>query len=134
MSTPVHQDELRPDDPKYYAPPRWRTGEKAVQPSDFAVSTSHSRSFADDSGKSLGHSDQHYYAPDGFKNSRVRITALACAVGVIAWTAFCVTVGLSRLETPAFAQLRNVAVPAEEPNGPLNERLQAANDALNSVS
>ena len=137
MSTPVQQDELRPDDPKYYAPRKWRTGEKAVQPSDFATSvdwTSRNGRFADSLAKLRGHSDQRDDPLHRFKNSRVRITALACAVGVIAWTAFCVAVGLSRLDTPAFAQLRNLAVPAEEPNGPLNERLQAANDALNKVS
>jgi hypothetical protein len=137
MSTPVQQDELRPDDAKYYAPPKWRTGEKAVQPSGSATSTdwtSRNSPFADAFAKSTGRSHQHDYPPDGFKNSRVRITALACAVGAIAWTAFCVAVGLSRLDTPAFAQFRNVAAPAEEPNGPLNERLQAANDALNKVS
>ena len=29
MSTPIQQDELSPDDPIFYAPPKWRTGEEA---------------------------------------------------------------------------------------------------------
>jgi hypothetical protein len=138
MSTPVQQDELSPDDPRYYAPREWRAGEKTVQFPGSAGSTdwtSRDRdNCADAFTRAREHSDEHYDHPGAFKYNRVRITALFCAVGVIAWTAFCVAVGLSRIDTPAFAQLRNVALSLEEPNDPLNERLQAANDALNKAS
>jgi hypothetical protein len=138
MSTPVQQDELSPGDPRYYAPPQWRTGEKTVQFPGSAGSTDwtsrDSDNFADAFARAREHSDGHHEHPGEAKYSRVRVTALFCAVGVIAWTAFCVAIGLSRIDTPAFAQLQNVALSLEEPNDPLNERLQAANDALNKVS
>ena len=135
MSTPIQQDKLRPDDPKYYAPLKWRTGEKSVQASGSAASADWtSRHGNRPSAGGVARPREHSDFSDGSKNSRVQMTAFACAVGVIAWTAFCVAFGLSRLDTPAFAQLRNVALSAAEPNDALNERLQAANDALNKVS
>ena len=132
MSTPIRQDELSPDDPIFYAPPKWRTGERTAQlpesagSSDWAASDD-GLSFAEAFTKSQRHSG-------GIEHSRVRITALACAVAVIAWTAFCVTVGLSRIDTPAFAQWRSVSPLAGGSNDSLNERLQAADVALNEVS
>jgi hypothetical protein len=134
MSTPVQQDELSPDDPKYYAPPKWRTGEKKVCFPESAGSAGWTSRDGDAVSRAPEHSDEHHDHPGEVKYNRVRITALACAVGVIAWTAFCVAVGLGRIDTPAFAQLRKAALLSEEPNDPLNERLQAANDALNTAS
>jgi hypothetical protein len=32
MSTPIQGAELSPDDPKFYAPPRWRSGAVAAPP------------------------------------------------------------------------------------------------------
>jgi hypothetical protein len=32
MSTPIQSAELSPDDPKFYAPPRWRSGTVAAPP------------------------------------------------------------------------------------------------------
>jgi hypothetical protein len=130
MSTPIRQDELSPDDPIFYAPPKWRTGERKLPES--AGSTDWTAgddglSFADAFTKSRPHSGR-------IEHSRVRITALACAVAVIAWTAFCVTVGLSRIDSPAFAQWRSTPPLAGGSNDSLNERLQAADVALNEVS
>ena len=132
MSTPIRQDELSPDDPIFYAPPKWRTGERAAQVPESAGSTGWTAHddglpFADAFTKSRRHSGR-------IEHSRVRITALACAVAVIAWTAFCVTVGLSRIDTPAFAQWRSVPPLAGGSNDSLNERLQAADVAINEVS
>jgi len=76
----------------------------------------------------------HEYSRGHGKHNHVRTTALVCAVGVIAWTTLCVAVGLSRLDRPAFAQLRDVAPPAAASDASLDGRLQAANDALNKVS
>ena len=89
MSTPIQQDELSPDDPIFYAPPKWRTGERRGQVPESAGSADWTASddglsFAEAFTKSRRHSGR-------IEHSRVRITALACAVAVIAWTAFCVT-------------------------------------------
>ncbi|MGA8959500.1 MAG: hypothetical protein WB475_04750, partial [Pseudolabrys sp.] len=132
MSTPIQQDELSPDDPIFYAPPKWRTGERRGQVPESAGSADWTArddglSFADAFTKSRRHSG-------GIAHSRVRITAFACAVAVVAWTAFCVTVGLSRIDTPAFAQWRSVPPLAGGSDDSLNERLQAADVALNEVS
>ena len=32
MSTPIQRAELSPEDPKFYAPPRWRSGAVAAPP------------------------------------------------------------------------------------------------------
>jgi hypothetical protein len=132
MSTPIQQDELSPDDPIFYAPRKWRTGERRGQVPESAGSpgwtaSDDGLSFAEAFTKSQRHSG-------GIEHSRVRITALACAVAVIAWTAFCVTVGLSRIDTPAFAQWRSVPPLAGGSDDSLNVRLQAADVALNKVS
>jgi hypothetical protein len=132
MSTPIQQDEVSPDDPIFYAPPKWRTGERTAQlpesagPADWTVRDD-GLSFADAFTKSRRHSG-------GAEHSRVRITAFACAVAVTAWTAFCVTVGLSRIDAPAFAQWRSVPPLAGDSIDSLNERIQAADVALNEVS
>jgi len=134
MSTPVQQDELSPDDPKYYAPPKWRTGDKTFHfPRSAGLADWKSRD-ADDFSSAPEHSDERYDHPGGVKHNRMRTTAFFCAVGVTAWTAFCVAVGLGRIDTPAFAQLRNAALFLEEANDPLNVRFQAANDALDKAS
>ena len=138
MSTPIQRDELSPNDPKYYAPRKWRTGEKTVHfPGSTGSDDWTSReidNFVDAFSSAPEQSNEHYDHSGRVKHNRVRITALFCAVGVIAWTAFCVAVGLGRIGTPAFAQLRSAALSLEERNDPLNERLQAANDALNKAS
>ena len=78
MSTPIQQDELSPDDPIFYAPPKWRTGERTAQLPESAGSSDWTArddglSFADAVTKSRPHSG-------GIEHSRVRITAFACAV------------------------------------------------------
>jgi hypothetical protein len=132
MSTPVQQDEFSPDHPKYYAPPKWRTGEKTFHFPKSAGSAGWTSRDGDAFSRAPEYSDERYDHPGELKYNRLRVTALFCAVGVIAWTAFCVAVGLGRIDSPAFAQIRNAAL--FEPNDPLNERLQAANDALNTAS
>lgn len=142
MSTPIQQGELSPDDPKFYAPPKWRSSEidaPSIQPSlratEFPVSqpsadwTSH-----DDNVllvEAVPESREH---PDKLEHSRMRVTALAIAVGVVVWTAFCIAVGLGRLDITAFAQMRNGLLFANDPEISVSERLQAANTALQKVS
>ena len=142
MSTPIQQGELSPDDPKFYAPPKWRSSEidaPSIQPSlratEFPVSqpsadwTSH-----DDNVllvEAVPESREH---PDKLEHSRMRVTALAIAVGVVVWTAFCIAVGLGRLDTTALAQMRNGLLFANDPEISVSERLQSANTALQRVS
>ena len=64
----------------------------------------------------------------------MRVTALAIAVGVVVWTAFCIAVGLGRLETPAFAQMQKEQLFANDLEISVSERLQAANTAFQKVS
>ncbi|MGA7310817.1 MAG: hypothetical protein WBX05_17870 [Pseudolabrys sp.] len=154
MSTPIQQDELSPDDPKYYAPPKWRSGEieaPPIQPrlrSDEVPTTQvsiHRTSRQVDMlltnafPKSRRHSDE-------FEYNRVRMTALVSAVGVIVWTGFCITAALGRLDATNFAQFRDglvsanrseilKTVPVAAPSAvSVGERLQAANTALSKVS
>lgn len=136
MSTPIQQDELSPNDPKFYAPPKWRSGETDVpsvhpflkvpalppsQASAGGTSRYSEASLAGPRSESAEHSDAKEY-------KRVRTTALACAVGVVVWIAFCITTGLARLDTSS------PALSANDPEPSLNERLQAANTALDKVS
>lgn len=68
------------------------------------------------------------------EHSRMHVTTLAIAVGVVVWIAFCIAVGLGRLDTTAFAQMRNGLLCANDPEISVSERLQAANTALQKVS
>jgi hypothetical protein len=38
MSTPIRQGELSPEDPKFYAPPKWRSGEVTAAPTQHSLS------------------------------------------------------------------------------------------------
>src|SRR5690349_4851436 len=129
MSTPIQQAELSPDDPKFYAPPKWRSGEinaPSIQPSlraaEFPTSPS---SVAWTSGRvpeDNAATEAHEQAPDvshQLEYDRVRLTAIASAVGVVAWTAFCITIGLERLDKINFSQLRSEPVSASEPENSL---------------
>jgi hypothetical protein len=133
MSTPIRQVELSPEDPKFYAPPRWRRGEvvaPSIQPSlrstEFPVPqpypdwTSHGDDVsADERGRStykpvadaLPKARKHL-ARHG--NGNMRITALAIAAGVVLWTAVCVVLALGRLDVINFEQLRN-GLPSAKP-------------------
>jgi hypothetical protein len=142
MSTPIQQSELSPDDPKFYAPPKWRSVEvdaPSIQPFLRAAEVPVSQPSADwASGDDnvllvdvVSESREH---PDKLEHSRIRMTALAIAVGVVVWTAFCIAVGLGRLETAAFAQMQKGLLFANDPEISVSERLQAANTALQKVS
>jgi len=125
MSTPVRQ-EVSPEDPKFYAPPRWRRGEvvaPSIQPSlrsaEFPgpqaypdwTSQHGDEVLADDRGRST---HQRVGAlPKGRQlsarrgSANMRMTALAIAAGVVLWTAVCVALALGRLDVINFEQLRN---------------------------
>jgi hypothetical protein len=142
MSTPIQQGELSPNDPKFYAPPKWRSSEieaPSIQPSlratEFPVSQpSVDWTSCDDNVllvEAVSESREH---PDKLEHSRMRVIALAIAVGVVVWTAFCIAAGLGRLDTAAFAQIRNGLLFGNAPEISISERLQAANTALQKVS
>jgi hypothetical protein len=142
MSTPIQQGELSPNDPKFYAPPKWRSSEieaPSIQPSlratEFPVSQpSADWTSCDDNVllvEAVSESREH---PAKLEHSRMRVIALAIAVGIVVWTAFCIAVGLGRLDTAAFAQIRNGLLFANAPEISISERLQAANTALQKVS
>src|SRR6478672_7605520 len=140
MSTPIQQAELSPDDPKFYAPPKWRSGEinaPSIQPSlratePFQTSfdwSSPSESVLEDTTAPEAQ-DQTSDVAHQLEYDRVRVTAIASAVGVVAWTAFCITIGLERLDKINFSQLRSEPAAASQPENSLSERLQAAAVAL----
>ncbi len=126
MSTPIRQVEVSPEDPKFYAPPRWRRGEvvaPSIQPSlrstEFPVPqpypdwTSHGGEvLADERGRPMYEPVAHAL-PKALKhlarhgNGNMRVTALAIAAGVVLWTAVCVVLALGRLDVINFEQLRN---------------------------
>src|SRR5262249_13530311 len=137
MSTPIQQAELSPDDPKFYAPPKWRSGEinaPPIQPSlKFEFPTSQAAAPREGAPEGSAAPEGQEQAPDvahQLEYDRVRVTAIASAVGVVAWTAFCITIGLERLDKINFSQLRSEQAVASEPETSLNERLQAAKTAL----
>src|SRR5499426_4186242 len=117
MSTPIRRVEVSPEDPKFYAPPRWRRGEvvaPSIQPSlrstEFPVPqpypdwTSHGCSMYKPDADALPKVRKHL-ARHG--NGNMRVTALAIAAGVVLWTAVCVVLALGRLDVINFEQLRN---------------------------
>src|SRR5215471_1891277 len=131
MSTPIRQVEVSPEDPKFYAPPKWRRGEvvaPSIQPSlrstEFPVphacpdGTSHhgdevfANVLADARGRSVSNpvadalpKVRKHSARYG--NGNMRVTALAIAACVVLWTAVCVVLALGRLDVINFEQLRN---------------------------
>ncbi|MGC2746787.1 MAG: hypothetical protein WA309_04895, partial [Pseudolabrys sp.] len=128
MSTPIRQVEVSPEDPKFYAPPRWRRGEveaPSIQPSlrsaeflgpqAYADWTSHhgDEGLADERGSAVNNPvadalpkpRRRRSARQG--NGGVRATALAIAAGVVLWTAVCIVLALGRLDVINFEQLRN---------------------------
>jgi hypothetical protein len=141
MSTPIQQGELSSDDPKFYAPPKWRSVEidaPSVQSSLTATEFPISQAFADwtsrDEDVLLVEAVPESRESDEIEHSCMRMTALATAASVVVWTAFCITVGLGRLDTTVFAQMRNGLLFANDPEISVSERLQAANTALQKVS
>jgi len=143
MSTPIRQGELSPEDPKFYAPPKWRSGEVAAAPTQHLLSAPEhptSEAYAD----RVSHHDEmsldNEPIADAFLKSRqqsenldygsVRTKTLAIAAGVVAWTAYCIIVGLGRLDTISFAQLRNGLPSASNPEISASKQPQAANSPL----
>jgi len=129
MSTPIRQVEVSPEDPKFYAPPKWRRGEvvaPSIQPSlrstEFPVphaypdGTSHhgdevfANVLADARGRSVSNpvvDALPKVRKHSAGNGNMRVTALAIAAGVVLWTAVCVVMALGRLDVINFEQLRN---------------------------
>lgn len=139
MSTPIQQDQLSPNDPKFYAPLKWRSGEIDVPPiQPFLTPSALPSSQASPDG-AVRHNSASWAVsrsdsaedPDTKEYMRVRTTALACAVGVVFWIAFCIATGLARLDTGSSAY---GLVSTNGAEMSLDERLQAANTALDKVS
>jgi hypothetical protein len=128
MSTPIRQVEVSPEDPKFYAPPRWRRGEveaPSIQPSlrsaeflgpqAYADWTSHhgDEGLADERGSAVNNPVADALPKPRWRrsarqgNGGVRATALAIAAGVVLWTAVCIVLALGRLDVINFEQLRN---------------------------
>jgi hypothetical protein len=192
MSTPIQPGELSPEDPKFYAPPKWRSGEitaPPIQPSlrspelpteasrydetsfdepmahhhaeisfDEPKVHRHAEIFFDepkvhrhaeiffDEPMTHRHADMSFDEPmtDAFLkphkhldqpgNSAVARKAFAIAAGVVIWTAICIFVGLGRLDTISFAQLRNVLPSAGHPEVSVGERPQAESSTLQQAA
>jgi hypothetical protein len=119
MSTPIKGGELSPEDPKFYAPPRWRSGAVAAPPIQRSLGESEvpSQVAVDLTSSQYEMRLDEELMADAFlqpsdqseeqDQSGVRTKVLAIAAGVVVWTAFCVVVGLGRLETGSFIQFRN---------------------------
>jgi hypothetical protein len=138
MSTPIQGGELSPEDPKFYAPPRWRSGAIAAPPiqpslgesevpSQLAVdltSTQYEMRLDDEpmADPFLRPSDH----PEKQDKSGVRTKALAIAAGVVVWTAFCVFVGLGRLDSGSFIQFRNGMLSAKSSEIPVGDQPRLA--------
>jgi len=176
MSTPIQPGELSPEDPKFYAPPKWRSGEitaPPIQPSlrspelpaeasrhdetSFDEPMTHHRAEISFDEPMMHHRAEisfdepmmHRHADmfsddqpmtDAFLKPRKHLDrpghsavarkAFAVAAGVVIWTAFCIFVGLGRLDTISFAQLRNVLPSAGHPEISVGERPQAESSTL----
>jgi hypothetical protein len=139
MSAPIQQDELNPSDPKISAAPEYYGVEMdapTLQPSLNVIEATHSQNSED---WTINQND--VLVADASPKMRddwsaieyhgVRITAIVSAVAVVAWTAVCVVLALSRLDTNNFGVLRDGLAFA---NDTLGERLQAANTSLHKVS
>jgi hypothetical protein len=166
MSTPIQPGELSPEDPKFYAPPKWRSGEitaPPIQPSlrspelpaeasrhdetSFDEPMTHHRAeISFDEPMTHRHADMSFDEPmtDAFLKPRKHLDqpgqsavprkALAIAAGVVIWTAFCIFVGLGRLDTISFAQLRNVLPSAGHPEISVGQRPQVENGTLQQAA
>jgi hypothetical protein len=179
MSTPIQPGELSPEDPKFYAPPKWRSGEitaPPIQPSlrspelpaeasrhdetSFDEPMTHHRaeiSFDEPmmhhraeisfhEPMTHRHADMSFDEPmtDAFLKPRRHLDqpghsavprkALAIAGGVVIWTAFCIFVGLGRLDTISFAQLRNVLPSAGHPEISVGQRPQRESGTLQQAA
>src|SRR5262249_26887456 len=149
MSTPIQPGELSPEDPKYYAPPRWRSGEVTAPPieptlwsPEFPVEPVYAEWTSQNDETSFTGGPMSTDEPmrdsvlksgkpsDQPGHGSIRRKVLAIATGVVIWTAFCVFLGLGRLDTISFAQLRNALPPASPPEIPVSERPQAVNLAV----
>ena len=133
MSTPIQHGEVSPEDPKFYAPPRWRSGAITAPPiqpsltgselsSQAAVdlTSTHDEVRLDDKAMAdafLRPSERS----DKQDQSGVRTKALAIAAGVVVWIAFCVVVGIGRLETGSFIQFRNGMTSADSSEIPVSD-------------
>ena len=131
MSTPIRQVEVSPEDPKFYAPPKWRRGEvvaPSIQPSLRSTEFPGPQAYNDWTSQHGNHHGDEVLA-DGRRravykpvadalpktrkrtarhgNANMRVTALAIAAGVVLWTAVCVALALGRLDIINFEQLRN---------------------------
>src|SRR5580765_7340040 len=126
MSTPIRQ-EVSPEDPKFYAPPRWRRGEvvaPSIQPSLRSTEFPGPQAYPDwtpQHGDEVWADDRrrstYKLVVDALPKARqlsarrgtanMRVTALAIAAGVVLWTAVCVALALRRLDVINFEQLRN---------------------------
>ena len=138
MSTPIQGGELSPEDPKFYAPPRWRSGAIAAppiqpslgesevpsQPAVDLTSTQYEMRLDDEpmAGAFLQPSDH----PEKQDRSGVRTKTLAIAAGVVVWTAFCVFVGLGRLDSGSFIQFRNGMSSAKSSEIPVSDQPRLA--------
>jgi hypothetical protein len=138
MSTPIQGGELSPEDPKFYAPPIWRSGAIAAPPiqpslgesevpSQLAVdltSTQYEMRLDDEpmADAFLQPSDH----PEKQDKSGVRTKALAIAAGIVVWTAFCVFVGLGRLDSGSFIQFRNGMLSAKSSEIPVGDQPRLA--------
>src|SRR5215510_2568585 len=153
MSTPIKGGEVSPEDPKFYASPRWRSGAIAAppiapslgesevpsQPAVDLTSTQYEMRLDDEpmAGAFLQPSDH----PEKQDRSGVRTKTLAIAAGVVVWTAFCVFVGLGRLDSGSFIQFRNGMSSAKSSEIPVSgqprlaslELPQMGNDASESA-
>ena len=123
MSTPIRQVEISPENPKFYAPPRWRRGEveaPSIQSAELPGPQAHAEwtphygdeVLADERALSMNKplvdalpNPLRRSARHG--NGGVRVTALAVAAGVVLWTAVCIALALGRLDVINFEQLRN---------------------------
>jgi len=146
MSTPIQHGELSPEDPKFYAPPRWRRGEivaPPIQPLLKALSEvpnpqaqadweiRHAKVLRDDERVAPMAAYLEPSEPfDRPYQSGVRAKALAIAGGVVLWTAICIVIALGRLDSISFAHWRNSPPPASKPEISSGEQPQAASVAL----
>src|SRR5262245_10393181 len=147
MSTPIQPGELSPADPKFYAPPRWRSGEVSappIQPTLRSPELPAAQVYADwtDRRDQVSFDDAHptntvlkpVKVSDSPEQSGMRNKALAIAAGVVMWTAFCVVVGLGRLDAISFPQLRNSLPFASDPKISVGERPQVEDNVLQQVA
>ena len=138
MSTPIKGGELSPEDPKFYAPPRWRSGAVAAPPIQRSLGESEvpSQVAVDLTSSQYEMRLDEELMADAFlqpsdqseeqDQSGVRTKVLAIAAGVVVWTAFCVVVGLGRLETGSFIQFRNGTSSVNDSEIPVSDQPRLA--------